>query len=81
MLDWFLVAQIGVRAHVTFPNFSLLPNLLPVSTVSYALIGIALLHGVLINRLNSQAGRKLQTLIYAGKCRHWARQSSGEHWC
>ncbi|MGB8988396.1 MAG: hypothetical protein WCC37_17490, partial [Candidatus Sulfotelmatobacter sp.] len=53
MLDWFLVAQIGVRAHVTFPNFSLLPNLLPVSTVSYALIGIALLHGVLINRLNA----------------------------
>jgi exopolysaccharide biosynthesis polyprenyl glycosylphosphotransferase len=58
MLAWFLVAQIGVRAHVAFPSFSLFSNLFPVLPVSYALIGIALLHGVLINRLNSPGRRQ-----------------------
>jgi exopolysaccharide biosynthesis polyprenyl glycosylphosphotransferase len=53
MLVWFLIARIVVRVHIAFPSFSLFANLFPVSPVSHALIGIALLHGVLISRLNA----------------------------
>ncbi|MGB7600482.1 MAG: sugar transferase [Candidatus Sulfotelmatobacter sp.] len=59
MLAWVLIARIGVRAHIEFPSFSLFANLFPVSPVSHALIGIALLHGVLISRLNAPS--RLQT--------------------
>ena len=53
MLAWVLVAQICLQLHVAFPSMPSFADLFPAWSVSHTLIGIALLHGVLINRFNS----------------------------
>jgi exopolysaccharide biosynthesis polyprenyl glycosylphosphotransferase len=50
---WALIAQICLRLRIAFPGAPLFASLFPVWPVSHTVIGIALLHGVLINRLNS----------------------------
>ena len=52
MLNWILVAQICLQLHVVLPRVPVSPSLFSTWHVSRTLIGIALLHGVLINLLN-----------------------------
>ncbi|MGA9509891.1 MAG: sugar transferase [Candidatus Sulfotelmatobacter sp.] len=59
MFAWAAIAQLWVRLHLAFPSTPLLAGLFPVWPVSHTLLGIALLHGVLINRFNST--NRLQT--------------------
>ena len=58
MFAWAVIAQICVRLSLGFP-IAPLAGLHPVWPVSHTLIGIALLHGVLINRFNLTS--RLQT--------------------
>jgi exopolysaccharide biosynthesis polyprenyl glycosylphosphotransferase len=51
MLNWILVARICPPLHLVFPRIAV-AELFPASPVSPTLIGIALLHGLLINLLN-----------------------------
>ncbi|MGC2645793.1 MAG: sugar transferase [Candidatus Sulfotelmatobacter sp.] len=77
MLAWVLVAQICLQLHVAFPSMPSFADLFPAWSVSHTLIGIALLHGVLINRLNSlsrlqTANTNLSTQVKAlGKTVFW----------
>ncbi len=52
ILNWILVAQIYLRLQMAFPRMPAFPGALRTSVISPALIGIALLHGVLIQLLN-----------------------------
>ncbi len=52
ILDWILVAQIYLRLQMTFPRIPAFHGLLRTVVVSPVLIGIAFLHGVLIQLLN-----------------------------
>ena len=56
MLAWVLIAQICLQLHLAFARIPFFAGLFPVWSVSRTLIGIALLHGVLVNRLISPRG-------------------------
>jgi exopolysaccharide biosynthesis polyprenyl glycosylphosphotransferase len=60
ILDWILVAQIYIRLQMAFPRIAAFPGGWRPSAVSPALIGIALLHGVLIHLLNYRDRRHFE---------------------
>jgi len=68
MLNWILVAQICVPLHMVFPGVAV-SDVFPAWPVSPTLIGIALLHGVLINSLIALRRRTLRAQICADKRR------------
>ena len=51
VLNWVLVGEICLRLQVAFPHPSTLPGLLRTWSIAPALLGVALLHGALINLL------------------------------
>jgi exopolysaccharide biosynthesis polyprenyl glycosylphosphotransferase len=73
MLNWILVAQICLRIHVAISRVPLFPAESSLWAVSRTLLGIALLHGVLINvfnsagrtRVNANLGKQMQALAKA----------------
>ena len=71
MFDWILVAQIYLLFHAEFPRMPAFAGLSRTVAVSPALIGIALLHGVLINLLSYRD--RLQEVGQPGETRTLAR--------
>ncbi len=66
MLNWILVTQIYLRLQIVFSRMPAFPGALRTSVVSPALVGIALLHGVLIQLLNCR-NRGLYDEAYRSK--------------
>lgn len=53
VIEWLLMAEICMRLHILLPHLPLRAGWFLIWPISHTLIGVALLHGVLINRWSS----------------------------
>jgi len=77
-LNWVLVAEISLRLHGVFPHMPMFSGSLLTSSISPTLLGIALLHGTLINLVSGPDGLRAEDtdlrtqMRTVGKAVFWA---------